>query len=65
MDGTDADNRKPNWVRYYQVISYEWECPICDHTNGTKEDPSHRVLRCFKCGSYFDKVRDGGYSEKG
>lgn len=55
---------KPDWVRYYKIETYEWDCPICGYTNGTDESPASRVLRCFKCGSYFDKVREGSYMHK-
>jgi ribosomal protein L37AE/L43A len=61
----EQDNRKPDWVKYYQVTNYEWDCPSCNYTNVNTQDPTGRVLRCFKCGSHFDHVRDGGYLEKG
>jgi len=56
---------KPDWVKYFKIVSYEWSCPLCNHINKVSQEPSFRTIRCFKCGSYFDNVRDGGFLEKG
>lgn len=55
---------KQDWVQYFAVTSYEWDCPLCSYTNSTKEIPEYRKLRCLKCGSYFKNVRDGGFVDK-
>lgn len=66
MNGTDSNKIKPNWIVYYEITKYEWDCPLCAYTNLHTESPEYKkTIRCFKCGSFFDKIRNGGYLEKG
>lgn len=49
-----------DWIVYYQVISWEWRCPLCGYENKTKTSPGLRdIVTCLKCNKHFENIRQG------